>query len=102
MSEPSNLNQRFDRLESKVDDLTTVLRDLVRVEERQQAQAVQHAQLDARVTDLAKANSETKAQISAVSGKVDQWVNRGVGLWGGTVALWAILTNATVRKIFFD
>ncbi len=70
----------FLRLEAKVDKLTDAVMRLVVIEERQTAQAERMTTVEAKVT----AND---AAIIKVDRKVDQWVNRGIGVWLAAVAV---------------
>jgi hypothetical protein len=73
----------FTRLEGKVDKLTEAITQLVRVEERQITQGGRIASLEDRAT-------KTEANWQATDRKLDQWINRGVGVWGVVVAVWTI------------
>ena len=70
----------FMRLEAKVDKLTDAVMRLVVIEERQTAQAERIGAVEAKVT-------ATEAAIVTVDRRVDQWVNRGIGIWLAAVAV---------------
>ena len=74
----------FARLEKKVDKLTDALNKLVIFEERQMNQGV-------RIGDLEKELAISQASLAALERKVDQWVNRGMGIWAFAVAVWTIV-----------
>ena len=74
----------FRRLESKVDKLTDAVGKLILFEERQ---ATQGQRLS---------NAETKIGIHEVSlqrvdRKVDQWVNRGIGVWAAAAVVFSFV-----------
>lgn len=73
----------FLRLEAKVDKLTDAVMRLVLIEERQTTQG---ERIGACETKLAV----TEAAIVKTERKVDQWVNRGVGVWLAAVVLFTI------------
>lgn len=74
----------FKRLENKVDKLTDAVTRLILVEERLSTQGVRIGSLETRA-----ALSETAVQ--RVDRKVDSWVNRGIGVWGLAVTVFALL-----------
>ena len=74
----------FRRLESKVDKLTDAVGKLILFEERQATQGTRIG------------NVETKLEIHGVhlqriDKKVDQWVNRGVGVWAAAAVVFALV-----------
>ena len=73
----------FLRLEAKVDKLTDAVMRLVVIEERQTAQAERMTAVETKVT----ANDTA---IIKVDRKVDQWVNRGIGVWLAAVSVFAL------------
>lgn len=75
--------EAFTRLEGKVDKLTDAITQLVRVEERQITQGVRLASLEERAT-------KGEANWQATDRKLDQWVNRGIGVWGVVVLVWTV------------
>jgi hypothetical protein len=74
----------FRRLESKVDKLTDAVSKLILFEERQSTQGERIGVVEAKVAahDVA---------ISRTDKKVDQWINRGIGVWVAATALFAIV-----------
>lgn len=74
---------QLQRLENKVDKLTDAVTQLVRVEERQINHGVRIGEVENRVTLL-------QHGILAVERKVDQWVNRGIGVWGVALLVWTV------------
>lgn len=74
----------FKRLENKVDKLTDAVGKLILFEERQATQGTRIG------------NVETKLEIQSVhiqriDKKVDQWVNRGVGVWAAAAVVFALV-----------
>jgi len=74
----------FLRLEAKVDKLTDAVMRLVVIEERQTAQAERMTAVETKVTN-------NDAAIIKVDRKVDQWVNRGIGVWLAAVSVFALV-----------
>ncbi len=64
----------FFRLEKKVDQMADAINRLVLIEERQTTQGNRIGAVEA---DLAA----TKILVAANDKKVDQWINRGMGIW---------------------
>jgi hypothetical protein len=64
----------FLRLENKVDKLTDAVMRLVLIEERQTTQGERIGACEAKL-------AVTEAAIAKTERKVDQWVNRGIGVW---------------------
>jgi uncharacterized protein with PhoU and TrkA domain len=77
----------FLRLEAKVDKLTDAVMRLVVIEERQTAQAERIGAVETKV-----AAAETA--IVKVDRRVDQWVNRGIGVWLAAVSVFALVKFA--------
>lgn len=75
------------RIERKVDRLAEAMEQLIRVEERQSNQGI-------RLGSLEKDLAATEAKLDAVDKKVDQWINRGIGVWAVAVSLWAFIQYA--------
>lgn len=73
----------FLRLEAKVDKLTDAVMRLVLIEERQTTQGERIGACETKI-------AVTEAAISKTERKVDQWVNRGVGVWLAAVVLFAL------------
>ena len=76
-------DQDFQRLEAKVDKLTDAVMRLVLIEERQTTQG---ERIGACETKLAV----NEAAITKTDRKVDQWVNRGVGIWLAAMVLFTL------------
>lgn len=74
----------FKRLESKVDKLTEAVTRLVLVEERLSNQGERIGRVEQRV-----AIAETSH--SKLDRKVEMWINRGIGVWGLAVTLFALI-----------
>jgi hypothetical protein len=74
----------FRRLESKVDKLTDAVGKLILIEERQATQGVRIGAVEAqlRVQD---------AMLQRVDRKIDQWVNRGVGIWAAAAIVFSFV-----------
>lgn len=64
----------FDRLETKVDKLTDVVSRFLVAEERVSVQGQRIVVMEDRLKACELANTITDR-------KVDQWVNRGIGVW---------------------
>jgi hypothetical protein len=74
----------FRRLESKVDKLTDAVGKLVLIEERQANQGVRIGAVEAQL-------SVQDAMLQRVDRKVDQWVNRGVGIWAAVAVVFSLV-----------
>lgn len=74
----------FKRLESKVDKLTEAVTRLVLVEERLSNQGERIGRVEQRI-------SVTETAHNKLDNKVERWVNRGIGVWGLAVTLFALL-----------
>jgi uncharacterized coiled-coil protein SlyX len=83
MSTPVS-TEDFNRLENKVDKLTDAVQRLILIEERQSTQGERIGKCE---TTLAVHTSS----ISKLDKKVDQWVNRGLGVWAAAVTLFALV-----------
>lgn len=70
------------RLEQKVDRLTEAITDLVRIEERQLSQGE-------RIGNLEERMSANETAGRATDRKVDQWINRGIGVWALAAVIFA-------------
>jgi hypothetical protein len=77
------MEQDLRRIEAKVDLLTEAIQTLIRVEERQNTHGVRIGALEDRATAQA-------VETRAVDKKVDQWINRGIGIWALVLCLWSI------------
>lgn len=74
----------FKRLESKVDKLTEAVTRLVLVEERLSNQGERIGRVEQRI-------SVTEVAHTKLDNKVERWINRGIGVWGLAVTLFALL-----------
>jgi hypothetical protein len=83
----------FDRLEAKVDILVERLEKVILFEERQKNQMKELNDLSAEITVL-------KAAQVATDKKVDQWINRGMGVWALAGVMWAIFEMASSSNVF--
>ena len=84
---------QLERLEHKVDKLTDAVTQLVRVEERQ----INHG---VRIGDVEHRLSVTQNNLTMVEKKVDQWINRGIGLWSVAIVVWTVYLG--IGKYFHD
>lgn len=78
----------FKRLESKVDKLTEAVTRLVLVEERLSNQGERIGRVEQRMAVAETAHSK-------LDRKVEMWVNRGIGVWGLAVTLFALVQYGT-------
>jgi hypothetical protein len=74
----------FRRLESKVDKLTDAVGKLILFEERQANQG-------ARIGDVETKIEVHDVHLQRIDKKVDQWVNRGVGVWAAAAVVFALV-----------
>jgi hypothetical protein len=74
----------FGRLEAKVDKLTDAVQRLILIEERQSSQGERIGKCETKI-----AVNETS--IHKTDRKVDQWINRGVGVWAAAAVIFAIV-----------
>jgi uncharacterized coiled-coil protein SlyX len=74
----------FRRLETKVDKLTDAVQRLILIEERQSSQGE-------RIGKCESAIAVHDKMIQKTENKVDQWVNRGIGVWVSAAILFSIL-----------
>jgi hypothetical protein len=74
----------FKRLESKVDRLSDAIQKLILVEERQANQGERIGKVEQRVSSVESLHSK-------LDGKVEKWINRGIGVWGLAVTLFALM-----------
>ena len=74
----------FKRLESKVDKLTDAVGKLILFEERQANQGERIGSVEARC-------SVNETSIGRTDRKVDQWVNRGIGVWAAAAIVFALV-----------
>lgn len=78
----------FRRLESKVDKLTDAVAKLVLVEERLANQGERIGRVEQRV-------SVVETSHAKLDRKVEMWINRGIGVWGLAVTLFALIQYGT-------
>jgi len=74
----------FRRLESKVDKLTDAVGKLILIEERQANQGVRIGAVEAQL-------SVQDAMLQRVDRKIDQWVNRGIGIWAAAAVVFSFV-----------
>ena len=74
----------FKRLEGKVDKLGDAVQKLILVEERQANQGERIGKVEQRQAAIEAAHGK-------LDSKVERWVNRGIGVWGLAVTLFALL-----------
>lgn len=77
-------NDDFSRLEAKVDKLGEAITKLVLVEERMANQGHRIGNCEQKLMGI-------NVRIDEVDKKVDQWLNRGIGVWGLAVVAFAIV-----------
>jgi len=73
----------FRRLESKVDKLTDAVGKLILFEERQATQGERIGSMEGKI-------SVHDVHLQRIDKKVDQWVNRGVGIWAAVAIAFAV------------
>lgn len=74
----------FRRLESKVDKLTDAIQRLILIEERQSSQGERIGKCEASIAVHDQAIHKTDR-------KVDQWINRGIGVWAAAAVLFTLV-----------
>lgn len=84
---------QLQRLENKVDKLTDAVTQLVRVEERQINHGVRIGEVEHRL-------ALTQNNVTQVEKKLDQWINRAVGLWSVAIVVWTVYLG--IGKYFHD
>lgn len=77
-------DEDFRRLESKVDKLTDAIQRLILIEERQSSQGERIGKCEAGL-------AVHEVSIQKTDRKVDQWINRGIGVWVAATVLFAIV-----------
>jgi len=77
-------DQDFQRLENKVDKLTDAVMRLVLIEERQTTQGERIGACEAKI-------AVNESAIAKTEKKVDQWVNRGIGVWLAAMLVYSIV-----------
>lgn len=71
------------RLEAKVDRLTDAVTKLILVEERLSTQGERLGRVEQHLAALDVVTAKTDK-------KVDQWINRGMGVWAVVVTIFAV------------
>lgn len=74
----------FRRIESKVDKLTDAVTRLILLEERQTNQGERIGAVESRSAVLENG-------LHRVDRRVDQWINRGIGVWATAAALFTLI-----------
>lgn len=74
----------FRRLESKVDKLTDAVGKLILFEERQATQGERIGSVEIKL-------GMHDVSLNRVDRKIDQWVNRGIGVWAAAAILFALV-----------
>jgi len=74
----------FRRLESKVDKLTDAVGKLILFEERQATQGERIGNVEVKL-------GIHDAFLQRIDRKIDQWVNRGVGVWAAAAIVFALV-----------
>ena len=74
----------FRRLESKVDKLNDAVGKLILIEERQANQGARIGAVEAQL-------SVQEAMLQRTDRKIDQWVNRGMGVWAAAAVVFSFV-----------
>lgn len=74
----------FHRLEGKVDKLSDAIQKLILFEERQVNQGERIGAVEQRVTAV-------EVTTTKIDKKVEMWINRGIGVWGLAVTIFALV-----------
>jgi len=74
----------FKRLENKVDKLTDAIGKLMLFEERQTNQGERIGNVESKI-------SVHEVTLQRVDKKVDQWVNRGFGMWAAAAVAYSVI-----------
>lgn len=74
----------FKRLENKVDKLTDAVGKLILFEERQANQGERIGAVEGKI-------SVHDVHLQRIDKKVDQWVNRGVGVWAAVAIVFTLV-----------
>jgi len=74
----------FRRLEGKVDKLADAVTKLVLVEERLSNQGERIGRAEQRIAIVESTSSD-------LDRKVEMWINRGIGVWGLAVTVFALV-----------
>lgn len=78
----------FKRLEAKVDKLGEAIQKLILVEERQANQGARIGVVEQRMAAMEVSHNK-------LENKVEKWINRGIGVWGVVVTLFALAEFGT-------
>lgn len=81
----------FKRLENKVDKLTDAVSKLILFEERQATQGERIGAVEAKV-------SVHESSLQRVDRKIDQWVNRGIGVWAAAAIVFSLFQYLHLNK----
>ena len=77
-------NVDFHRLEAKVDKLTDAVQRLILIEERQSTQGERIGKCEASI-------AVQTSNLARTDKKVDQWINRGIGVWAMATCVFVII-----------
>ena len=80
------------RIEGQLSALTDAVTRLVVIEERQGAQAKRLDKIEGRQDTQDTAIAKNKDELA-------KWINRGIGLWGAVMAVWALLNSPAGRAL---
>ena len=78
--------QDFERVEKKIDEMAAAVVKLILVEERQTTQGK-------RIGDNETAIATLLVKFESLDKKLDQWVNRGIGVWAVVLILYALFSK---------
>ena len=78
--------QDFERIEKKIDAMAAAVIKLILVEERQTTQGI-------RIGENDKAIAAIYAKYETLDRKLDQWINRGIGVWAVVFVLYALFSK---------
>jgi len=81
------------RVEERIGELAEAITVLVRVEERQNTDRVQLQALQVAQIEQAKAHQDLRDEFH-------RWINRGIGLWGACMALYALAQSSIGEALF--
>lgn len=82
--QPAASSADIKRLEEKVDKLADAVGRLILFEERQATQG-------ARIGECEKDVALAQQAVMRIERKVDQWINRGIGVWAAAVVVFALV-----------
>ena len=78
-----SVSEDFRRLESKVDKLTDAIQRLILIEERQTTQGERIGRCETSI-------AVSENTLVRMDKKVDQWINRGIGVWAAALSLFTL------------